>query len=161
MVWASVPRAAILAHFPLASLRALSNSSQSCANILNLDEFHLGRRTGHVSTQLKEKSITLNTMTARAMGSISRVFDMHGTKVSLDHIQDLIARLVNGWQISNHHAKDIHTMSSIATTFAMALSSKVHRAQDVMVAFQNGVQQGTDIIAYYSHRRPKYQRTRS
>jgi hypothetical protein len=160
MVWASVPRAAILTHFPLADLRALSNSSLSCAEIMNLDEFLLGRRTFHISNKLKEKDILLNTATARAMGAISRVFGMHGDNVTLEHIQIFISRLVDGWQIQEKEVNDIHTRSSIAMTFAMSLSSQEHRIQDVMTAFMNGMQQGTDVMAYYARRRSNSRRTR-
>jgi hypothetical protein len=109
---------------------------------------------------MKEKNIVLNTATAHAMGSISRVFGMHCNNVTLEHIQTFISRLVDGWQIQENDVNDIHT-SSVTTTFAMSLSSQIHRIQDVMTAFMNGMQQGTDIIAYYARRRPNFQRTRT
>jgi hypothetical protein len=153
MVWASVPRPAIITHFPLSELQSLSTNNLSCAEILNLDEFRPGRRTRHISDQMKAKNIVLNTATAHAMGAISRIFGMHRNNVNLEHIQGLISRLVDGWQISEHPVSDIHTISSIATSFAMSLRSRAYRVQDVMLAFQKSVHQGTDTIAYYACRR--------
>jgi hypothetical protein len=152
MVWASVPRAGIITHFPLSELQLLSNNSLSCAAVLSLDEFRPGRRTRYISDQLKAKNFVLNTATAHAIGAISRIFSMHRNNANLEHIQDFVSRLVDGWQINGHPASDIHTISSVATSFAMSLRSRAHRVQDVMLAFQKGVQQGNDTIAYYARR---------
>jgi hypothetical protein len=161
MVWASVPRAAIITHFALSDLRYLASNSPSCADVMNLDEFQPGRRTRQVSDQMRAKKTILNTATARALGKISRTFGLNGGNVSVEHIQEFIARLVDGWQVSKHPLNNIHTNSSIATTFAISLNSQIHRVQDVMVAFLNGIQQGTNTIAYYSRRRPGPRHTAS
>jgi hypothetical protein len=161
MVWASVPRAAIITHFPLFELQLLSNNSLSCADIFNLRELQPSRRTRQISHRMKVKKTMLNTAKACAMREISRNFLLHGNNVSLEHIQDLIVRLVDGGQIGKHPLSDFHTNSSIATTSAMSLGSQIHRVQNVMVAFLNRIQQGTDTIAYYARRRRGPRRARS
>jgi hypothetical protein len=150
MIWASIPREAILAHCPLSDLHLLSNSGQA---FLSLEEFRPGRRTLEVSARLREKNTILSTTTAQSMGAMAKIFGMDQNNVSLIHIQDIVSRIVDGWQVGEGHPRDIHTMSSIASSFAFSLGSRTHRIQDVIAAFLEGTQQGMDTIAYFARRR--------
>ena len=152
MVWSDLPASTILSYFPLADLQSLSDHDHSCSEILSLECIQPGRRTHFVSSQMRERNKILNTNTARAIGSVSRTFGMHRKDVSLTHIRDLIASLVDSFKVQENSATDIHTASSIASTFALALRSREHLHQHVMQAFQDGVKQGIDTINYYSGR---------
>lgn len=160
LVWANLPRASILYYFSLAHLQELSNSNPVCESLLGLDEFQPGRRTLSVSARLREKNTVLSTSTARAMGSIARTFGFAMAGVKLVHIQDFIARLCDGWQITDGSVSD-HIKSVAANAFAVTLGSVTHPLKDVMCAFIDGFQQGTDTIAYYSKRRSGTGRMRS
>ncbi|KAF1832717.1 hypothetical protein BDW02DRAFT_410809 [Decorospora gaudefroyi] len=161
MVWASVPKPSILSDFPLSDLQVLSDKDTACANILALDQFQPRRKTQYVSSLLRERNITLSTETAQALAAIARAFGMHREDVSLEHLQALVASLVNSFHITKDSLLNVHTTSSIANAFSIALRSRVHGHQDVTAAFQNGVQQGTDINAYYNARRSAPRRTRT
>jgi hypothetical protein len=155
MVWASVPAAAILSHFPISDLQILADSDRICSEILNLDAFQPKRRTRDVSIRMREQQNSINTTTAQAIAAISRVFGMHRDRVSLVHIQGLVAALVDSFKFIHDDSStgDVHKTSRIAHTFAQRLRSRIHSVQDVALAFSNGVKQGTDVIAYYSRRR--------
>lgn len=152
MVWSDLPALTILSHFPIADLQTLSECDQICSEILSLECIQPGRRTQFVSSQMRGRNKILNTNTARAMGAISRTFGMHRKEVGLPHIQGLIASLVDSFKIQENSATDIHTASSIASAFALALRSRKHLHQHVMQAFKDGVRQGMETIIYYSGR---------
>ncbi|RAR10903.1 hypothetical protein DDE82_000874 [Stemphylium lycopersici] len=155
MVWASVPAAAILSHFPLLDLQLLSDDDQICTEILNLDEIRAGRRTRYVSARMREKGNTINAVTARAMASISKAFGMNREGVGLLHVTGLVACLVDSFQLLRSPVVDGRASSSIAHAFAMTLRSRSYTTQDVMKAFLEGVQQGSDTVAFYSRKRPR------
>jgi hypothetical protein len=73
--------------------------------------------------------------------------------VSLVHIQDFVARFVDGWKVSEDPMNGIDAKGRVAAAFATTLASRAHHVRDVMNAFQNGIQHGTETIAYYSRRR--------
>jgi hypothetical protein len=72
---------------------------------------------------------------------------------ALAHIQELVARLVDGFGITNNLIHDNYAMQSIATSFATTFGSRVHRVQDVAYAFIEGLKSGTDAIEFYARRR--------
>jgi len=101
---------------------------------------------------MKKRNKLLNTTTARAMAAVSRVFGLHRKEVGLAHIQGFTASLVDSFTIQECSATNVHTMSSIASAFALALCSIVHHHQQVMEAFQEGIKQGYHTVNYYSGR---------
>lgn len=94
----------------------------------------------------------LNITTARAMAAVSRVFGLHREEVGLAHIQGFTASLIDSFTIQEPSATDIHTTSSTASAFALALRSRAHLHQQVMEAFQDGIKQGYHTVNYYSGR---------
>lgn len=94
----------------------------------------------------------LNSTTARALGKIARIFGLNGSSITLEHLQDFVARLMDGWTITKPEAIDMHTMSSFAATFATAMGSHAggYTLQQVMGAFIEGVDHGTHCIAHWS-----------
>ena len=87
------------------------------------------------------------------MAAVSRVFGLHRKGVGLGHIQGFTASLVDSFTIQESSATHVHTMSSIASAFALALCSRVHHHHQVMEAFQEGIKQGYHTANYYSGRR--------
>ena len=143
MVWASVPAAAVLSHFPLSDLTVLSRHNQACDDILNLRDIRSGRKTQYVSSLLRDRDTLINIRTARAMAVVCRAFKMHRVGVSLAHIQGLVSSLVDSFQLKQG-TNDTPRMSMImAKAFAVSLMSQAHLDPDVETAFQEGVQQGT------------------
>ncbi|KAI4629810.1 uncharacterized protein J4E87_002997 [Alternaria ethzedia] len=143
MVWASVPAAAVLSHFPLSDLTVLSRHNQACDDILNLRDIQSGRKTQYVSSLLRDRNTFINIRTARAMAVVCRAFKMHRVGVSLAHIQGLVSSLVDSFQLK-HVTNDTPRMSMMmAKAFAVSLVSQAHLDPDVETAFQEGVQQGT------------------
>ncbi|KAI4651304.1 uncharacterized protein J4E78_007995 [Alternaria triticimaculans] len=143
MVWASVPAAAVLSHFPLSDLTVLSRHNQACDDILNLRDIQSGRKTQYVSSLLRDRNTIINIRTARAMAVVCRAFKMHRVGVSLAHIQGLVSSLVDSFQLK-HVTSDTPRMSMMmAKAFAVSLVSQAHLDPDVETAFQEGIQQGT------------------
>ncbi|KAF7444879.1 hypothetical protein A1F99_114320 [Pyrenophora tritici-repentis] len=101
---------------------------------------------------MRAQNKMLNTTTAKAMAAVCRTFGMHRKNVSLAHVQGLVASLVDSFSVQANSATDIHTTSSIASAFALALRSRVHLYQQVMQAFQDGIGQGMESVEYYSGR---------
>jgi hypothetical protein len=161
MIWASLPAAAVISHFPISDLRYLSNRDPACENVLNLDDVQSGRKTQYVSSLLREKNNVINIVTARAMALICRTFGMHSEGASLSHIQGLVASLVDSFQITAGPTNDFRTSSKIAKSFALSLKSQIHFLQDVEAAFVEGIEQGLDTIAFFTRRRPAAPRRRS
>ncbi|KAF2823324.1 hypothetical protein CC86DRAFT_384695 [Ophiobolus disseminans] len=158
MIWASIPRAAIIHHISLGDIITLSDTHPAAADLLHLEEFQAGRRTMTVATQLRDKNITLSVTSAHTLGLICKQFGLHHDNVKLHHIQDMVGRLVDSWTIMN----SMSTVTAIvARAFTGALDSRVHRSGDVVQAFVDGFQQGTATLKYYQRRRPTARRVRS
>jgi hypothetical protein len=138
----------------LSDLQHLANSDEACASLLALQEFQKGRTTRHVSTRLQNNNFVLKRKIARRIAAIARTFHMDNMGVSLVHIQDFVARFVDGWKVSEGPINGADAKSRVAAAFATTLASRAHHVRDVMIAFQNGIQHGTETIAYYSRRRP-------
>ncbi|CAN9301975.1 unnamed protein product [Alternaria alternata] len=66
MVWASVPAAAIISHFPLSELRQLSNQEQTCEDVLSLNEIQSGRRT----QLIRSRTLSLRSRMAFSEGQL-------------------------------------------------------------------------------------------
>jgi hypothetical protein len=161
MVWASVPAAAVLSHFPLSDLRVLANRDQACEDILNLDEIQCGRKTPYVSSLLREKNNVISISTARAMGLVCQAFGMHSDGASLLHIQGLTASLVDSLHLTAGPLSNFRTSARVARSFALSLRSRIHLVQDVEIAFVDGVEQGLATIAFFTRRRPAAPRRRT
>jgi len=143
MVWASVPAAAVLSHFPISDLTVLSRHNQACDDILNLRDIQSGQKTQYVSSLLRDRNTIITIRTARAMAVVCRAFKMHRVGVSLAHIQELVSSLVDSFQLKQGTSDTPHMSGLIAKAFAISLVSQAHRTHDVEAAFQQGVQQGT------------------
>ncbi|KAJ4326366.1 hypothetical protein N0V94_000041 [Neodidymelliopsis sp. IMI 364377] len=153
-VWSDIPSDAVLQTMDLNGLLETLNDDPDCQALLNLHVFEPGTKTNTntIASALRERNTTLNTTTTRALGKIAKAFGMTKPTITLPHVQDFIARLIDGWTIRKSPNTDIHTMSSIAATFSIAMGT--HQAgytvQDVMGAFVNGVDDGTRCIAHWS-----------
>jgi len=147
MVYAWLPAAAILSHFPISDLRVLSDYEKACDDMLNLDDIRSGRTTLSVSALLRERNTIINIRTARAMALVCRTFKMHRSGVSLAHIQGLVSSLIDSFQLKQDASNTPYTSMSIAKAFAVSLRSRVHHSRDVEIAFADGVKQGTATIA--------------
>ena len=101
---------------------------------------------------MRDKQNLLIPSIAKAMGTIARVFGMHSRKVSLVHIQGLIAALVDSFQLV-HNSGDLTYDEDMAYAFAKELRSKEHSMEDVARAFKEGVKKGSEIVGYYESRR--------
>jgi hypothetical protein len=146
LIWADVPRQAIISHLPLGDLVM----DQDCAELLNLDEFEPGRRTLQVSSRLRERNIVLNTVVAGALGKIAKSC-LRGDAVHLHHVREFVGRFVDGWSLNN--AVNQHAQNKSAHAFAVAFDHDLHSVCDIMKAFLDGMQEGTDVLAYYARRR--------
>lgn len=150
--WANIPREVIIHHFSLSEVVVLAQRDSECAELLSLDAFHLGNATKAVATYLKGRNLKLNTAIARSLGVVAKTFGLARQSAKLDHLADFIARLVDGWGITEPQAINIHVRSSLAATFATAFGphARGSNLQEVMVAFLEGVDQGTRCIADWS-----------
>lgn len=138
------------------------NADEDCQDLLNFDLFEPGMKTNAIAALLRERNSILNTETARALGKIARCFGMSQQNISLKHLEDFIARVMDGWTIQKPFAVDMHTTSSLAFTFATEFGSHAdgYTVQDVMGAFMDGVEQGTRCIAHWSRSRSGTRRSR-
>jgi hypothetical protein len=138
------------------------NDDSDCRRLLNFDTFQAGARTNHIAGALRERNALLNTTTARALGKTAKLFGMGKSNVTLDHITDFTARLIDGWSITKPDIINIQTLSSLAATFATTLGSHAggHTIQDVMSAFMAGVDHGTLCMNYWSQSRSGSRRQR-
>ncbi|KAJ4373989.1 hypothetical protein N0V83_002728 [Neocucurbitaria cava] len=140
-VWAEIPQEAVIHTMYLGSVNDLSDRDPHCAKLLNLSAFN-GSSTKEVASKMRDRNLHLNIQTARALGTISRVFAMNAPKAALKHITELVARFIDGFYIQVSPC-DIHTMSSLAGVFARALGTHpVYSHQQVMGAFMEGVSEG-------------------
>ncbi|KAF3046256.1 hypothetical protein E8E11_008418 [Didymella keratinophila] len=161
-VWAEIPDHAVLCTVDLEGLIRELDNDVDCNDLLNFDVFKPDTKTNTIAGALREKNVMLNTSSARALGKTAKMFGMDQHNVTLDHLQDFVARLVDGWTITKPEMIDVHTMSSLASTFATALSphSGGYGLQQVMGAFIEGVDQGTRCIAHWSRSRSGSRRQR-
>ena len=155
MVWASIPIAALISHFPIEELRQLCNQEQTCADMLSFDKIQPGSKTQHVSSRLRDKNNMISVSMSRAMALVSRAFGMHRNNKSLAHIQGLVSSLVDSFQLKQVLSESHYTSGIIARAFAITLRSQAHSVQDIELAFRDGVQRGTDTIAFYARRLKK------
>jgi hypothetical protein len=161
-VWGDISSDAVLHTSNLEDLINDLNNDEESRNLLSFDVFEPGTKTSIIASVLREKNIMLNTMTARAFGKIARTFGMAQSNMSLGHLQDFIARLMDGWTIVKADTIDTHTISSLAVTFATAMGPHAagYSLQDVMGAFIEGVESGTCCIAHWSRSRSGSRRQR-
>lgn len=161
VVWGTIPREAVICHFALSDLLAFLSTNHSCGEILDLDAFEPDRSTLQVSSVLRAKNTTLNIVTARAIGQITKTF-LGREGVDIHHIKEFIARLVDGWGINSLITHDIHMQRLISRAFAEAFGSDYHLLQALMGAFEDGIQEGTQALAFYARRQrpgPRHVRT--
>lgn len=86
---------------------------------------------------------------------MAKLYGMDKPNASIAQIQDLVARVVNGWYV---HDDKTANMSAMAAAFAAKLQSHAHRQQDIKQAFFHGFLEGTGILEYFSRRRRPAQR---
>lgn len=154
-MWCAVPAEAILWHFPLSHLHEVCEADDACAELLSLADIERGLRTRHVAARMQQRCKSINDIVAaRAMAVIARAFGVHRPNARLEHIQGMIAALVDSLQLSVGDAAT-PIPSRVAHAFAATLKSERHGVENVASAFLAGVQQGVDTTAYYAHRRPK------
>lgn len=137
------------------------DSDTDCHDLLSFDAFEPGAKTNTIAATLREKNTMLNTTSARALGKIAKAFGLNQDNVALGHIQDFVARTLDGWTVTKPDV-DVHTMSTLAATFATALGPHAggFNLQDVMATFLEGIDQGTRCIAYWSRSRSGSRRQR-
>jgi hypothetical protein len=146
LIFFDIPRPAIVQHLSLAELITISDSNDAVRAMMQLHEFE-GRSTGKVAKSLAEREVIVDTFTAEAMAHVCNLFGL----VELRHIHDLVARLVDGWGIIVDNASG--DIEHIGLTFAMALGSRTHSLEDVVHAFVEGCQEGTQVLHYWDARR--------
>ena len=163
MVWGTLPSAAIIQVLPLSRLLDLYDEDQDVSTLLQLHHFKNGSiRTSTIVSALRAGNIMLDTSTAKAMGRIAKLFGLDGNAANLHHIQDLGARIIDGWSVDTSTMSDVRTSGRLAAAFAKTLGSHAHQPQDVMNAFITSTRQGAETMAYYSRRgRPQSRRVRS
>lgn len=134
-----------------------------CCDLLSFDVFKPDTKTSKIAGNLRERNVMLNTTTARALGKTANMFGMNQDNITLEHLQDFVARLMDGWTVTKPDRIDMHTMSTLAATFAMSLRSPAggYTLQEIMGAFIEGVDQGTQCIAHWSRSRSGSRRQRS
>jgi len=88
----------------------------------------------------------LDAACAEAMATIAEQFGL----LHLGHIEDFVARLVDGWSITVSTSSDI---KSAGLLFAGTLRSSRNSTRDVASAFEKGVEEGVSSLAYWNQRR--------
>ena len=161
-VWSDIPSGAVLHTLDLSDLINNLNGDKDCQDLLNFNVFKQGTKTNTIAAVLREKNIVLNTAAARTLGKIAEMFGMARSNITLDHLQDFVARVMDGWTITKADNLDMHTISTLATTFATTLGTHAagYTIQDVMGAFIGGVEDGTRCIAHWSRSRSGSRRQR-
>lgn len=151
-VWADVENDAVLFISKLEQLVRELDYDEECRELLDFRAFETGLATNAIAAVLREKNTLLNSLTARALGKTAKAFGMTQVNVTLDHLRDFVARMMDGWTIVKGDRLDMHTFSSIAFTFATSLGAHAagYNVQDIMGAFLDGVDEGTRCIARWS-----------
>ncbi|KAJ4989817.1 hypothetical protein SVAN01_04654 [Stagonosporopsis vannaccii] len=162
IVWGNINSEAVLCVLNLEQLINDLHDDEDCRQLLNFDAFKPSTTTNAIASTLREKNAILNKGNARAMGKAAKMFGMNKINVTLLHIQDFVARLLDGWTIERPVSIDMQTMSTLAATFATFLGAHAggYILQDIMGAFINGVEQGTRCIAHWSRSRSGSRRQR-
>jgi hypothetical protein len=145
-VWHSIPKSAIIRSFDLRDLITLSDTYPVVEQMLQLHEFRAGRRTARVATSLAQKNITLDPFSAKAMALVCKEFGL----IRLSHIQHFVARLVDGWTITDDTTADIE---HVGLTFAITLGSRTYSPEEVVHVFVEGCRQGTQVLQHWDSRR--------
>jgi hypothetical protein len=136
----------------------LADHHTGVSNLLSLETFRPGVRTLTVSSQLNARNVTLNTTAAKAMARVCSQFFL-SPNVKLVHIQELVARVVDGFRINKDASQDL---SSCGMVFAIAFHSGAHRIEDVVEAFIEGLEMGWKAVEFYTRRkRPAKRRART
>ncbi|KAJ8107418.1 hypothetical protein OPT61_g8885 [Boeremia exigua] len=161
MIWADIEREAILHTLDLVDLTEVLNKDDDCRRLMSFEAFDAGKKTNAIASTIREKNITLDIKTAQALGKIARTFGLSKSDVTLPHLEDFIARMMDGWSIEKAEM-DRHNLSSLAATFAVSLGSHAggYHLQEVMGAFVNGVDHGTECAAHWSRSRTGSRRQR-
>ncbi|KAF1841868.1 uncharacterized protein K460DRAFT_419863 [Cucurbitaria berberidis CBS 394.84] len=160
-VWAKVPKNAILHVFELQELWELAASSPTYTTLLCPDAFNLKLKTAALASAIRRKrQCFLDISIAGAMARIGVLFGMNKLNVTDQHVSEFVAQLLCALQIERHSASDIHSLSSIAASFAFALRHKKHSHQKIMSAFLDGVVQGTEATARFRPKSVKRRRSR-
>lgn len=155
IIWGDLPQSTIMHTFHLSELVNLVTDSANVAALLNLNVFNTPSRTRSIASHLRKKGLALDTDTANAMGKVARLFGLAGPTVTTSHITEFVTYLVDGWSIRADQRQDIHTMADLAAHFAIILGTQHSsmRLQDVIAAFMEGFERGTQNLAHFSHRR--------
>ncbi|KAH9863259.1 hypothetical protein IAQ61_009536 [Plenodomus lingam] len=134
----------------LEDLDDLCKHDDAAARLMNLDAFKPHLKTFQVASAMRERSTTLNTHVAGTIGRVANLF-LGNTRASTQHISAFVARLVDGWAIEKNAATDVHSLSSMAAAFASHFGrhSGCSR-QELMGAFQDGIDEGTRCAARWS-----------
>ncbi|KAH5328607.1 hypothetical protein HBI25_001210 [Parastagonospora nodorum] len=146
LVWGQIKREAIIQEFSLRELILLADAHHSVADLLQLHQFQVGRKTSLVATRLVTKNTRLDAECAEAMATIAKQFGL----VQLGHTENFVARLVDGWSITVSTSLDIELAGVL---FARTLRSSRNSTRDVASAFVKGVEEGVARLAYWSQRR--------
>jgi hypothetical protein len=151
ITWAQIPASAIATTLPLANLITLYEQDEAVAKLLHLHEFTSCRRTLELSNSLREKAqAELTPSTSAAIGRVAKLFGLDSLVVSLHHISAFVARIVDGWNITDNVSSDIN---DISFAFAEALQSQAYSHQDIMGAYLAGIKEGNETLAYFARRR--------
>jgi hypothetical protein len=150
LIWANLPRAAIVHHLPLTDLVVLYDTDSNVSHLLSLEKFVAGRKTQTLSAQLRERHIVLDIHSASAMGRIAKLFGLDGS-IKIKHVEEFVAELLHGWSVYASMDVDIQR---VAMAFARSLGSRVHEVKEVTDAFKKGINASNEMIAYFAKRRP-------
>lgn len=139
--WARIPGDCIMHVFDVDELWQLAADDPASTSLLRPRAFGSGLKTLAVASHLRNTSCVLNTSIAGAMGRVAKLFGMR--TLTDQHLTDFIARLVDGFYVEQNASTDIHTMSTIASHFALAFGSHpLYTHQQLMSAFLDGIDQG-------------------
>jgi hypothetical protein len=158
MVWGSIDQWCILHNVSLGDIIALCDNDEAIAKLLRPQAFRPGSRTGHVASELRDGNVMINPSSAAAMGRLAACLLGSSKDVSLDHIEELVGRLVDGWGL----VEDLQQDYSCALAFAKSFDSGSHEEHDVANAFIIGIKKGGDVLQFYAtKRRASTHRTRN
>ncbi|KAF1974429.1 hypothetical protein BU23DRAFT_638071 [Bimuria novae-zelandiae CBS 107.79] len=161
MIWGNVPMDAIIQYGFLSDLETAITGGPTGSLLRNSNDWLPNQTASTLTKKLKARSIPLDRDVARALGGFSNAMGLGNAGVSLQHITEFVQVCVDGWSLNCALVDDIHTRSSFAYTFAIALSSQTFHLQDIMGAFFDGVERGLHNVAFYERRRPSLRRRRS
>lgn len=137
-------------------LISLYEHDEDVAALLSLDIFIARTPTKGLADTFRAKRSTLSASTAAAFGRIAAL--MFGPSMyNLQHVTDLIARLVDGWSITVISPQETDTA---AREFAAHFNTYVHPREDLARAFLQGVENGTKTIKDFENRHSTTRRRR-